>query len=179
MTGTAKLAGPGTDTQPSARVPLRLGTRTFGPEELVVMAIINCTPDSFYDRGATYAPDRALAAAERALDAGAGIIDIGVVKAGQGRPVSPAEEIDRVAGVIAALRARRPQAVISVDTWRSEVAGQALAAGADLINDAWEGHDPALAKVAAQAGAGLVCTHAGHLPPRKRPGPSCIPRPRG
>ncbi len=148
---------------------LRLGARTFPPEELVVMAIVNRTPDSFYDRGATYDAAAAIAAAERALDAGAAIVDIGGVKAGQGTPVSVAEEIERVVEVVATLRSRRPQAVISVDTWRAEVAQEAVAAGADLLNDPWEGHDPRLAEVAAKSGSGLVCTHAGHLPPRTDP----------
>lgn len=152
-----------------ARPPLRLGGRTFGPGELVVMAIVNRTPDSFYDHGATYAIEAAVAAAERALDAGAGIVDIGGVKAGPGDEVTAGEEIDRVVPAIAALRRRRPDAVISVDTWRAEVGQAAVEAGADLLNDAWEGHDPELAAVAARTGAGLVCTHAGHHAPRTLP----------
>ena len=149
--------------------PLRLGSRTFDPDELVVMAIVNRTPDSFYDQGATFAAAAAVAAAERALDAGAGIVDIGGVKAGLGDEVSADEEIGRVIEVIAELRSRRPGAVISIDTWRSEVAREAVAAGADLLNDAWEGHDPELKQVAAETGVGLVCMHAGHLPPRTDP----------
>ncbi len=149
--------------------PLRLGSRTFEPAELVVMGIVNRTPDSFYDQGATFAAAAAVAAGERALDAGAGIVDIGGVKAGIGAAVSPAEEIERVCEVIRTLRAHRPEAVISVDTWRAEVGREAIAAGADLLNDAWEGHDPDLKKIAAQTGAGLVCMHAGHLPPRTDP----------
>lgn len=157
-------------TDPPARAQaLRLGSRTFGVTDLVVMAIVNRTPDSFYDRGATYAADAAVAAAERALDAGASIVDVGGVKAGRGPAVSVAQEIDRVGEVVAELRGRRPDAVLSVDTWRAEVAEAAVAAGADLINDAWEGHDPRLTQVAARAGVGLVCTHAGHLPPRTDP----------
>jgi len=148
---------------------MRLGTRTFAPDELVVMGIVNRTPDSFYDRGATYAAAAAVAAAERALDAGADIVDIGGVPAGRGARVSVVQEVDRVVEVIAALRRRRPGAVISVDTWRADVAREAVAAGADLLNDAWEGHDPRVAEVAAQTGVGLVCTHAGHLPPRTDP----------
>ncbi|HEX4215276.1 MAG TPA: dihydropteroate synthase [Candidatus Dormibacteraeota bacterium] len=133
------------------------------------MAIVNRTPDSFYDRGATYAVEAAVGAAERALDAGAGIIDIGGVKAGPGDEVSVAEEIERVIPAIAALRRRRPDVVISVDTWRAGVGLAAVEAGADLINDAWEGFDPQLAEVAAGTGAGLVCTHAGHHAPRTLP----------
>lgn len=149
--------------------PLRLGARSFAPDELVVMAVVNRTPDSFYDRGATYGEAAALAAAERALDAGAAIVDVGGVKAGRGAPVSVAEEVDRVVPVVAALRRRRPEAVISVDTWRAVVAHEAVAAGADLLNDPWQGHDPGVAAVAARSGAGLVCAHAGGLPPRTDP----------
>ncbi|SCE81760.1 dihydropteroate synthase [Micromonospora coriariae] len=148
---------------------LRLGRRTFAPGELVVMAIVNRTPDSFFDRGATFAADSALRAVERAVDEGAAIIDIGGVKAGPGAEVDVAEEIRRTVDTIAAVRAAFPEVVISIDTWRAEVAVEAVAAGADLLNDTWSGADPALAQVAAQTGAGLVCSHAGGLVPRTRP----------
>ncbi|WFF02717.1 dihydropteroate synthase [Micromonospora sp. WMMD964] len=148
---------------------LRLGGRTFAPGELVVMAIINRTPDSFFDRGATFAADNALRAVERAVDEGAAIIDIGGVKAGPGVEVDVAEEIRRTVDTIAAVRTAFPEVVISIDTWRAEVATEAVAAGADLLNDTWSGADPALARVAARTGAGLVCSHAGGLVPRTRP----------
>ncbi|MEU8180157.1 dihydropteroate synthase [Micromonospora sp. NPDC049047] len=148
---------------------LRLGGRTFAPDELVVMAIVNRTPDSFFDRGATYAADSALRAVERAVAAGAAIIDIGGVKAGPGAEVDVVEEIRRTVDTIAAVRAAFPEVVISIDTWRAEVATEAVAAGADLLNDTWSGADPALARVAARTGAGLVCSHAGGLVPRTRP----------
>ncbi|RAO38352.1 Dihydropteroate synthase [Micromonospora saelicesensis] len=148
---------------------LRLGGHTFAPGELVVMAIINRTPDSFFDRGATYAADSALRAVERAVDEGAAIIDIGGVKAGPGADVDVAEEIRRTVDTIAAVRAAFPEVVISIDTWRAEVATEAVAAGADLLNDTWSGVDPALVQVAARTGAGLVCSHAGGLTPRTRP----------
>ncbi|MEU4398365.1 dihydropteroate synthase [Micromonospora orduensis] len=148
---------------------LRLGGRTFAPDELVVMAIVNRTPDSFFDRGATFAADSALRAVERAVDEGAAIIDIGGVKAGPGAEVDVAEEIRRTVDTIAAVRTAFPEVVISIDTWRAEVATEAVAAGADLLNDTWSGADPALARVAAQTGAGLVCSHAGGLVPRTRP----------
>jgi len=149
--------------------PLRLGGRTFAPHELLVMAIVNRTPDSFYDRGATFAPEAALAAADRAVADGADIIDIGGVKAGPGDEVTPTEEIRRTVDTVAAVRQRFPQVVISIDTWRAEVAREAVAAGADLINDTWAGADPDLARVAAETGVGLVCSHAGGLRPRTRP----------
>jgi dihydropteroate synthase len=147
---------------------LRLGGRTFGPAELVVMAIVNRTPDSFFDRGATFAVDAALRAVEQAVAEGAEIIDIGGVKAGPGAEVDVAEEIRRTVSTIAAVRTRFPDVVISIDTWRAAVAVEAVAAGADLLNDTWSGADPALARVAAETGVGLVCSHAGGLSPRTR-----------
>ncbi|MGC4809510.1 dihydropteroate synthase [Micromonospora sp. DT228] len=154
---------------------LRLGGRTFAPDELVVMAIVNRTPDSFFDRGATYAADSALRAVERAVAEGAAIIDIGGVKAGPGAEVDVVEEIRRTVDTIAAVRAAFPGVVISIDTWRAEVATEAVAAGADLLNDTWSGADPTLARVAARTGAGLVCSHAGGLVPRTRPHRAAFP----
>jgi dihydropteroate synthase len=150
-------------------VPLRLGNRTFGNTELVVMAIVNRTPDSFFDRGATYALDAAVDRADQAVAEGAGIIDVGGVKAGPGDPVDLTEELRRTADLVAALRERHPGVVISVDTWRSEVADVVCGLGCDLVNDAWGGSDDRLVEVAAAHGAGIVCTHAGGLPPRTRP----------
>ncbi len=149
-------------------MPWRLGTRTFD-DDLVVMAIVNRTPDSFFDRGATFSDDAAMAAVGRAVAAGADIIDVGGVKAGPGDPVDTPEEIRRVVPFVRAVRAEHPSTVISVDTWRAEVASAACEAGADLVNDAWGGHDPELAAVAAAFGVGLVCTHTGGATPRTRP----------
>jgi dihydropteroate synthase len=150
-------------------VPLRLGRRTFGDDELTVMAIVNRTPDSFYDRGATYRMGAALEAVDRAVAEGAAIVDIGGVKAGPGDEVDPAEELRRTAELVGTVRAAHPDLVISVDTWRSEVARVLAGEGADLLNDTWGGVDRGLAEVAAATGAGLVCAHAGGLPPRTRP----------
>jgi dihydropteroate synthase len=133
------------------------------------MAVINRTPDSFFDHGTTYELGAALAAADRAVADGADILDIGGVRAGPGEYVSMAEEIRRVMGLVAAVRAQHPGVVISVDTWRAKVGKAVARAGADLLNDAWGGADPALARVAAAYGLGLVCSHAGGLAPRTRP----------
>jgi dihydropteroate synthase len=133
------------------------------------MGVINRTPDSFFDRGATADFGAALEAASQAVADGADIIDIGGVSAGAGDEVSAAAEIDRVAALVAAVRDRHPDVVISVDTWRNEVGEAAAQAGADLLNDAWGGADPRLAEVAAAYRIGLVCSHAGGLPPRTRP----------
>jgi dihydropteroate synthase len=150
-------------------MPLRLGSREFADDEFAVMAIINRTPDSFFDQGATFATDAALAAVTAAVAAGADIVDIGGVKAGPGPDVDAAEEIRRVADFVALVRAAHPALVISVDTWRADVGRAVADAGADLLNDAWGGHEPELAEVAASAGIGLVCSHAGGLPPRTDP----------
>jgi dihydropteroate synthase len=155
-------------TGPS-QADLRLGRRTFSPRDLVVMAIVNRTPDSFFDRGATYELAAALDRVDRVVEEGAAIVDLGGVKAGPGEEVDAAEEIRRIVPLVAAIRDRHPDVVVSVDTWRSEVGDAACGEGADLLNDVWEGFDPRLAEVAGKHGAGLVCTHAGHLPPRTRP----------
>ncbi|MFC8837754.1 dihydropteroate synthase [Streptomyces griseoincarnatus] len=148
---------------------LRLGRREFAPHERVIMAIVNRTPDSFYDQGATFRDEPALARVEQAVAEGAAIIDVGGVKAGPGEEVSAEEEVRRTAGFVAEVRRRFPDVVISVDTWRHEVGEAVCEAGADVLNDAWGGVDPRLAEVAARYGAGLVCTHAGGSEPRTRP----------
>ncbi len=148
---------------------LRLRDQTFAEDAPVVMAIVNRTPDSFYDRGATYDLAAALDRVEQVIAEGAGIVDIGGVKAGPGAGVDADEELRRVLPFVEAVRARFPDVVLSVDTWRADVARAAVAAGADLINDTWSGADPLLAVVAAETGAGLVCSHVGPLTPRTRP----------
>lgn len=148
---------------------LTFGPHAFADDELLVMAIINRTPDSFYDRGATYAQDAALDRVAQVVEQGAQIVDIGGVKAGPGQEVDADEEKRRVVSFVAEVAARHPQVVISVDTWRADVGRAVCAEGATLLNDAWGGHDPGLAEVAAEFGVGLVCTHAGGLEPRTRP----------
>ncbi|MEO8889039.1 MAG: dihydropteroate synthase [Jatrophihabitantaceae bacterium] len=148
---------------------LKLGHREFGPGEFAIMAIVNRTPDSFYDQGATFAFRAALDRVDEVVGQGADIVDIGGVKAAPGQEVTPAEEIERTVEFVATVRATHPEVIISVDTWRHEVGDAVCRAGADLLNDAWGGHDPLLAEVAAEHGVGIVCTHAGGLAPRTRP----------
>lgn len=148
---------------------LQLGKRRFDDDALLIMAIVNRTPDSFYDKGATFAFDTALERVRSVVADGAEIVDIGGVKAAPGELVTVADEIERTVPFVAAVRAEFPDVVISVDTWRHEVGAAACEAGADLLNDAWGGWDPELASVAAQYGAALVCTHAGGVEPRTRP----------
>ncbi|MDN5758198.1 MAG: dihydropteroate synthase [Tomitella sp.] len=133
------------------------------------MAIVNRTPDSFYDRGVTFADGPAQDAVARAVGDGADIIDIGGVKAGPGDLVDEAEETRRSVPFVAWVRENFPDQLISIDTWRGPVARRAREAGADLINDTWAGADPELASVAAETGAGLVCSHTGGARPRTRP----------
>src|SRR5258708_21375843 len=100
---------------------------------------------------------------------GADIAAVGGVPAAPGSEVDTSEEIRRIAGLIAAVRGRYPDLVISADTFRHEVGREACAAGADLVNDSWGGWDRQPPEVPAQFGAGLVCSHAGRQRPRTRP----------
>jgi dihydropteroate synthase len=152
---------------PAAGRQLRFGARTLPADRAAVMAIVNRTPDSFYDRGATYALGAALDRVDQALDEGARWLDIGGVKAGPGPEVGEAEELDRVLPLVEAARART-DAVLSVDTWRPGVARRALAAGADVINDSSGLWYPEIADVVAEARAGLVVMH--HVGPPRTPG---------
>jgi dihydropteroate synthase len=144
------------------------GRRVVGDRPLI-MAIVNRTPDSFYDRGANFTDEAARAAAHRAIAEGADVVDVGGVKAGPGESIDTDTEIARVVPFIEWLREAYPDQLISIDTWRSEVARQACRAGADLINDSWGGFDPRIPEVAAEFGTGLVCSHTGGAPPRTRP----------
>lgn len=143
--------------------------RPVAGDRSLIMAIINRTPDSFYDRGATFSDEAARDAVHRAIAQGADVIDVGGVKAGPGEVVDAETEVARLVPFIEWVRDAYPQQLISADTWRSDVARLACAAGADLINDTWAGVDPALPDVAAEFGAGLVCSHTGGAQPRTRP----------
>ena len=149
--------------------PLVLHGRSFPPGRLLVMAIVNRTPDSFYRPGLTWDEGAALERVHQVVAEGADILDVGGVPAKPGAEVTALEEMRRVVPFIAAVRAAYPDLVISADTWRHEVGRAACEAGADLLNDTWGGWDPELTEVAAESGAGLVCSHAGGLPPRTRP----------
>lgn len=144
---------------------LMLGARRYDVRaRALVMGIVNRTPDSFYDRGATFALDALVRRAEQLVAQGADLIDVGGVKAGPGPEVSEAEELDRVIPAVVAL-AERVDVPISIDTWRSSVAAEAFRAGAVLGNDISGFADPAYLSVAAAAGASVVATHI-RLAPR-------------
>jgi dihydropteroate synthase len=147
-----------------------IGARTFDfDREVAVMAVINRTPDSFYDKGATFALDRAVAGALRAVADGADWVDIGGVPFGRGPVVTTEQEIDRVVPVVEAIAARS-EVVISVDTNRAEVARRAIGAGAAVINDTSGLYDPEMAAVVAESAATLVLTHS--LAPPRSPHPA-------
>jgi dihydropteroate synthase len=135
-----------------------LTTRTL------VMGILNRTPDSFYDHGATFELDSLLRRAEVLVEQGADLLDVGGVKAGPGPEVDEAEELDRVVAPIAALHERFDVA-ISCDTWRAAVLDAACAVGAVIGNDISGFGDPDYLRVAAKHDASVVATHI-RLQPR-------------
>jgi len=146
-------------------VHLALGDRRHDlGSRALVMGILNRTPDSFFDAGATFALDALLGRAEQLVAEGADLLDVGGVKAGPGPDVGEAEELDRVAPTIAALRSRL-DIPLSVDTWRAAVAEAAYEAGACMGNDISGFADPEYLAVAARAGAAVVATHI-RLAPR-------------
>lgn len=130
----------------------------------LVMGILNRTPDSFYDKGATFSLDAFYARAEALVAEGADILDVGGVKAGPGPEVTEAEEMDRVVPVVAGLVARFATPV-SVDTWRASVARASYKEGALMGNDISGFADPEYLAAAAEFGAAVVATHI-RLAPR-------------
>jgi dihydropteroate synthase len=130
----------------------------------LVMGILNRTPDSFYDKGATYELDALYTRAEQLVAEGVDILDIGGVKAGPGPDVSEAEEMERVVPVVAGL-ADRFDVPVSVDSWRASVARASYAEGARMGNDISGFADPDYLSAAADYGAAVVATHI-RLAPR-------------
>ncbi len=149
---------------------LVLRGQRFDAGRPAVMAIVNRTRDSFFVTAGADALEPALDALADAVAAGADIVDVGGVRAGQeGEWVDVPAEIARVRPFLAAARERFPDLVLSLDTWRSEVLAACADVGVDLVNDTWAGADPELAAAAADLGAGYVVSHTGGLPPRTDP----------
>jgi dihydropteroate synthase len=125
------------------------------------MGILNCTPDSFSDGGHNYVFDDAVRHAANLIEGGATIVDIGGESTRPGAaPVAATEEKRRVIPVIAEIRRRWPESVISVDTSKVEVAAAALEAGADLVNDVTAASEAGMLELVAECGAGIVLMHS-------------------
>ncbi|MGI9017246.1 MAG: dihydropteroate synthase [Euzebya sp.] len=140
---------------------LRLRHRTMDlSQRMAVMAIVNRTPDSFYDQGATFGLQASVDHALAQVAEGADIVDVGGVKAGPGEAVTPAQEMERIIPFVTAFR-HHSDVPLSIDTFRASVADAALQAGADLINDTSGLSDPDLAAVVAKHDAALVVMHSG------------------
>jgi dihydropteroate synthase len=147
----------------------RIGSRDFDfDRQVAVMAVVNRTPDSFYDRGATFALDSAVAAALKAVADGADWVDIGGVPFGRGPEVTVEEEIARVVPVVGRIVAAS-DVVVSVDTNRAAVARAAIAAGAAVVNDTSGLADPGMLEVIAGSDATLVITHSVGPPRAEKP----------
>lgn len=146
---------------------LRLGERRYDlATRALVMGILNRTPDSFYDQGATYELDAFLRRAEVIVGDGADLLDVGGVKAGPGPEVTETEELDRVIPAIEAL-VKRFDIPVSVDTWNARVLDAACGAGAVVGNDISGFSDPDYLATAARHDAAVVATHI-RLQPRVR-----------
>ncbi len=135
---------------------LQLGERTL------VMGILNVTPDSFSDGGSYDSMDRAIEQAKQLIEAGADILDLGGESTRPGAaPVTLEEELRRVIPVISAIRQEIKTPIpISIDTYKAEVAEQALKAGANILNDIWRSlADPRMAEVAATYQVPIILMH--------------------
>src|SRR5829696_4251723 len=142
------------------RTTTRIGSLSFGPAPVLV-GVINVTPDSFSDGGEFFEAEAAVAQARALLEEGAHVIDVGGESTRPGSdPVSPEEEARRVVPVVRGTVAGRPDAIVSIDTYRSETAEAALGAGARIVNDvsALRG-DPRMADVVADARCPVVLMH--------------------
>lgn len=162
--------------RPPFRWQLRTRSLDLG-ERTLVMGVVNVTPDSFYDGGNFATPEDAVSHALRLLDEGADILDIGGESTRPGArvageastpkhvPVSAAEELKRVLPVIEGIMRANPDAVVSVDTYKSEVARAAIAAGAEIVNDVsafqW---DDEMGTTCAQLQCGVVLMHTRGTP---------------
>lgn len=135
---------------------------------VATMAIVNRTPDSFYDEGATFAFDAALAAGARAFELGADIVDVGGVKFAPGPELPIDDELGRVVPFVRELAALGP---VSVDTFHPRVARESIAAGAAIINDTTGLHDPEMASIVADSEAVLVIAHSSAAPRTRLVGP--------
>jgi dihydropteroate synthase len=137
-----------------------VGDRTLGPDPVLV-GVLNVTPDSFSDGGDFLDPAKAATHASAMLDEGAGIIDVGGESTRPGSdPVTREEEARRVVPVIEEILSERPDAIVSIDTYRAATAEAAIEAGTRIVNDvtALRG-DPRMAEIVAEARCPVILMH--------------------
>lgn len=155
------------DPAPTA-VPLVVRGTSVDLSRPVLMGIVNATPDSFSDGGLYPTVEARVARAVDLIEQGASIIDVGGQSGITGVPEIPIdEEIARVVPVVHGIRAARPHALVSVDTYRPQVVGPALEAEAAIINDTSGLLYPEVAELCAEVGAGLVLMHTRARPKQK------------
>jgi dihydropteroate synthase len=141
------------------RTTTGVGSLSFGPDPVLV-GVINVTPDSFSDGGEFFGAEAGVAQATALLDEGAHVIDVGGESTRPGSdPVSPEEELRRVLPVIRSVLSARPDATISVDTYRYSTAEAALDAGARVVNDVTALGDPKMAGLVAERGCPIILMH--------------------
>jgi dihydropteroate synthase len=148
---------------PRARCEWKLHTRSLPlGERTLLMGVLNTTPDSFSDGGAFHSPAAAIEHGLQMLEEGADIVDIGgeSTRPGKHKPVTVREEIDRVLPVLKGILRHQPDAILSIDTYKSETAKAALEAGVEIVNDVsgffW---DEAMAQVCVEGRCGVVLMH--------------------
>ncbi len=132
---------------------LNIKGQLFRMQPPVVMGILNATPDSFYTGSRVQSEDEIARRADQIIAEGGAIIDVGACSTRPGgEPVSAAEEMSRMRNALRIIRARHPEAILSIDTFRTDVARMAVGEfGADIINDVSEGEDPGMFKFVAEA----------------------------
>lgn len=141
---------------------LRIRNKLFDLTEPKIIGIINCTPDSFFEDSRAMAPEEIVLSVEKMKNDGVDIIDLGACSTRPGAElISEEEELNRIIPALTLIKEEFPELIISIDTFRSNVAEQVLLAGADIINDVTGGDfDPEIWNVAAKFKAPYILMHA-------------------
>jgi len=155
---------------------LKCGDRIIDLSTPVVMGILNLTPDSFYDGGRLKSDQDLLNKVEKMLTAGAAIIDIGAVSTKPGaKAVSEEEELERLNPAFEKIKGQFPDAIISIDTYRSKVAAHLIQCGADIINDISGGtFDPLIFELVAQSKVPYILMHIKGTPENMQNNPTYL-----
>jgi len=129
-------------------------------EQVRVMGVLNVTPDSFSDGGLFMSVDKALFHVEEMVSAGADVVDIGGYSSRPGADdIDVRTELERLRPIVPLIRKKFPSVILSVDTFRAQVADEMLGYGADMINDITAGSDPSMIPLVARHGASYVAMH--------------------